>query len=128
MGPSLWYEIFGIVILEAFAQSTPVIVRNRGGMPKVVEESGGGFVYNSDRELVSLMDHLVDDPTLRENAGRRGYEALRQKWHPELHINRYLDLIRQIAMKSTREKHASGLATIDKDDSSSMSPQSPDLT
>jgi glycosyltransferase involved in cell wall biosynthesis len=41
--PSLWYEVFGIIILESFTQKTPVIVSNRGGMPKVVTSSGGVF-------------------------------------------------------------------------------------
>jgi glycosyltransferase involved in cell wall biosynthesis len=114
--PSLWYEIFGIVILEAFAQCTPVIVRNKGGMPKVVAESGGGFVYDTDEELVSVMDQLVNDPTLRDKIGRRGYEALLKKWHPEPHIQRYLDLIGQIAAGSTREERERDFATICKDD------------
>jgi glycosyltransferase involved in cell wall biosynthesis len=97
--PSLWYEIFGIVILEAFGQGTPVIVRNRGGMPKIVEESGGGFIYDTDEELVSRMDQLINDSALREELGRRGYEALQKKWHPDPHIQRYLDLIGQIPAK-----------------------------
>jgi glycosyltransferase involved in cell wall biosynthesis len=101
--PSLWYEVFGIVILEAFARGTPVIVRNRGGMPKIIEESGGGFVYDTDKELLSAMDQLLSDQNLREKIGRRGYETLRKKWHPELHIQRYLELVEQIA-RSKRAK------------------------
>ena len=104
--PSIWYEVFGIVILEAFARGTPVIVRNRGGMPKIIEESGGGFVYDTDKELLSAMDQLLSDPNLREKIGRRGYETLRKKWHPEHHIQRYLELIDQIAKRSEREKRA----------------------
>ena len=102
--PSLWYEVFGIVILEAFAQSTPAIVRNNGGMPKIIEESGGGFVYDTEKELVSAMDQLSSNQNLRDKMGRRGYDALRQKWQPERHIQRYLELIDQFATDSKREK------------------------
>ena len=101
--PSLWYEVFGIVILEAFTQRTPVIVRNRGGMPKIVEESGGGFVYDTDKELVSAMDRLLCDQTLRNRIGRRGYQTLREKWHPEYHIQHYLELIGQIGTRSKKK-------------------------
>ena len=102
--PSLWYEVFGLVILEAFSQGTPVLVRNRGGMPKIIEESGGGFVFDTEKELVNAMDQLVSDQNLRDKIGRRGYEALREKWHPKPHIQRYLELIEQIAKRSKKEK------------------------
>jgi glycosyltransferase involved in cell wall biosynthesis len=95
--PSLWLEVFGIVILEAFAQETPVIVRNRGGMPKIIEESGAGFVFDTEKELVNAMDQLLDDANLRAKIGRRGYIALQQKWGAEVHIKRYLELVEQIS-------------------------------
>ena len=104
--PSLWYEVFGLVILEAFSQGTPVIVRNRGGMPEIIKESGGGFVFNTDEELLDAMEQLVGDPNLREEIGRRGYEALQQKWRADLHVQRYLELVEQIA--SRREEKLGG--------------------
>jgi len=94
--PSLWYEVFGIVILEAFALATPVIVRNRGGMPKIIEESGGGFVYGTENELLGVMERLLLDRNLREETGQRGYEALQKKWRAEVHIKQYLELIDEI--------------------------------
>ncbi|NIT99681.1 MAG: glycosyltransferase, partial [Nitrosopumilaceae archaeon] len=45
---SICYEVFGIIIIEAFAQRTPVIVNNLGALPEVVQQSGGGYVYNND--------------------------------------------------------------------------------
>src|SRR4030095_249191 len=39
--PSICYETFGIIIIEAFAMKTPVIVNNLGALPEVVEDSGG---------------------------------------------------------------------------------------
>ena len=95
--PSLWYEVFGIVILEAFALATPVIVRKRGGMPKIIEESGGGVVFETEGELLESMERLLLDRNLREGMGRRGYEALQKKWRAEVHIKQYLELIDEIA-------------------------------
>jgi len=102
--PSLWYEVFGIVILEAFSLATPVIVRNRGGMPKIVEESGGGFVYGTEEELLGVMERLLLDSNLREEMGHRGYETLQKKWRADVHIKQYLELIEQIA--ATRKEEA----------------------
>ncbi|MBC7840267.1 MAG: glycosyltransferase family 4 protein [Nitrospiraceae bacterium] len=93
--PSIWYEVFGIVILESFTQKTPVIVSNNGGMPKVVNTSGGGFVFNTQAELLGAIDRLLNEPSLREQMGQRGYEALQQKWSAEVHIPQYLRLIKR---------------------------------
>lgn len=94
--PSIWYEVFGIVILESFAQKTPVIVRNIGGMPEVVETSGGGFVFNTDEELRYAMDQLMEDPGLRHKLGRQGHEALHQRWTADVHIPRYMEHVERV--------------------------------
>jgi glycosyltransferase involved in cell wall biosynthesis len=94
--PSIWYEVFGIVILEAFAQKTPALVRNIGGMPKIIEESRGGFVFDTEQELLTAMDLLVEDPRLRQKVGQRGYEALQQKWSADVHIRHYLEHVEQV--------------------------------
>lgn len=41
--PSICYEVFGIIIIEAFSYKTPVIVNNLGALPEVVHDSGGGL-------------------------------------------------------------------------------------
>lgn len=95
--PSVWYEVFGLVILEAFATGTPVIVSNTGGMPRVVRDSGGGFVFDTEEELVHAMDRLLEEPGLRAALGGRGQEALRQRWCAEVHVRHYLELIDRVA-------------------------------
>ena len=101
--PSIWYEVFGQVIIEAFSLRTPAIVRNIGGMPQIIEESGGGFVYTTDDELMRALDALVEDPQLRSRLGARGHAAFREKWTADVHIRQYLDLIeRQQAGRSAK--------------------------
>jgi len=95
--PSICYEVFGRVIIEALRQRTPVIVNNLGGMPEVVKESGGGFVYNSEEELIAAMDRLLGDTTLRRELGNRGHQVYQQKWTADVHVQGYLGLIRDIA-------------------------------
>jgi len=97
--PSLWYEIFGLVILEAFAQGTPAIVRNIGGMPEIIKESGGGFVYETETDLVTAMDRLLTEPVLRTALGVRGSQAIRQRWSANAHIERYLALVAELAAR-----------------------------
>jgi glycosyltransferase involved in cell wall biosynthesis len=92
--PSINYEVSPpLVILEAFRQRAPVLVRNLGSMPELVEESGGGCVFNSEQELLTAMEGLVDDPALRQNLGLRGYQASHSLRSEESYIARYLRLI-----------------------------------
>jgi glycosyltransferase involved in cell wall biosynthesis len=95
--PSICFEIFGNVIIEAFRQQTPAIVRNMGGMPELIQESGGGLAYDTDKELVAAMDRLLMDPSYRCELGLRGYQTFQRQWTAEAHLERYLALINEIA-------------------------------
>jgi glycosyltransferase involved in cell wall biosynthesis len=94
--PSLTYEVFALVVVEAFRVQTPVIARNLGGMREMVEESGGGIVYNTSEELVAAMELLLSNPSLRVEMGWLGYKAFQRRWTPEIHLQKYLGLIRKI--------------------------------
>jgi len=94
--PSICFEIYPLVMIEAFRQQTPAIVRNLGGMPEVIEESEGGFVYNTTEELIAAMDQLLADPSYRNDLGRRGYEAYQRSWTPEAHLKQYFRLIQEV--------------------------------
>ncbi len=97
--PSITYETFGIVSIEAFARKTPVIVRDLGALPEVVEESGGGFVFRTDRELLEAIEAVLASPGLRNELGERGYEAFRRNWSPEAHLKRYMEIIEATAKR-----------------------------
>lgn len=91
--PSITYETFGIIQIEAFARQTPVIVHDLGALPEVVEDSGGGFVYRTGEELRQAMRALATDAGRRRDLGRRGYEAFCRLWTPQVHLDRYFQLI-----------------------------------
>lgn len=93
--PSIAYEISTLVVFEALREKTPVIVNDIGGLPELVEESGGGFIYRTPEELRRAMDSMLDDPALRDRLGALGHEAYLRKWNPDAHIESYLFLIAQ---------------------------------
>ncbi len=43
--PSIWYETFGMVIMEAYAVGTPVIATNLGAMSSLVIDGETGFLF-----------------------------------------------------------------------------------
>ena len=104
--PSLCYEVFGNVILEAFQQGTPVIARDLGGMKEIVDESKGGLLFRNDDELVRTRQLLLDDSSLRTRLGHCGQEACTRIYSKEAHLARYYELIEQCQV---RRKTMSGL-------------------
>jgi glycosyltransferase involved in cell wall biosynthesis len=100
--PSLWFENLPLVVLEAFKQQTPVIVRNLGALPEVITASGGGFLYNTNKELVAAMDRLLSEPSLSQKLGKKGYGTYTQEWTTEVHLRRYFALIGEIAARRKR--------------------------
>ncbi len=91
--PSIGYETFGIVSLEAFAAGTPVIVRDLGGLTEAVQDSGGGYTYRTPNELVAAMEALRTDPAHRRELGAQGLQGYRRLWSEEPHLDRYFALI-----------------------------------
>ena len=91
--PSIVFDVSPLVIFEAFSQKTPVIGRNLGGIPETIQEGEGGFVYDTEEELVAAMDHLLENPSHRRELGQRAYQVYQHRWTPRAHLQRYLALI-----------------------------------
>lgn len=53
--PIRWEEPFGMVMIEAMACGTPVVVFNRGSAPEVVVDGETGFIVNSFEELLEAV-------------------------------------------------------------------------
>lgn len=105
--PTLYYEIFGLVIVEAFRQRKPVIVRNLGGMPELVRESNGGIIYESDHDLRAAVEQFVMHPMLGRELGQRGYDYYLENWVPEVYLEKYLGLIDSLAARRAAAPAAS---------------------
>ncbi len=91
--PSLVYETFGYVVLEAFNERTPVVVRDLGALPELVAESGGGIVFKDNDELISALDRLSKDEHYRDELGEKGHKARHSRWSESVHLDRYFRLI-----------------------------------
>jgi glycosyltransferase involved in cell wall biosynthesis len=97
--PSITYETFGMIIIEAFARKTPVIVRDLGAFPEVIDDSGGGFTYRTDEELLNAIDQIAHSPGLRARLGEKGYRAFVENWSKEAHLELYFGFLHKIALR-----------------------------
>ena len=97
--PSVCFETFGIVVLEAFRDRTPVIVRNLGPLPEIVRDSGGGLVFETRDELSAAIRQFAQDPAARQEMADAGHQALQNRWVESVVIEQYFDLIRRLAVE-----------------------------
>ena len=91
--PSLVYETFGYVVLEAFQERAPVIVRNLGALPELIAESGGGLTFDSREGLVAGLRRIASDDAFRDELGEKGHRARREIWSEERHLALYFEVI-----------------------------------
>ena len=78
--PSLLFEPFGLVAVEAMACGTPVVVSDLPGVRRVVVDAGGGLTSRAGDadDVADKIRSLLADPALRARlgaAGRAGVEA-----------------------------------------------------
>ncbi|WP_345952711.1 glycosyltransferase [Mucilaginibacter sp. PAMB04168] len=73
--PSIWYETFGLTIIEAFAVSTPVIAANIGAASSLISHGVNGLHFEpgnaeSLRKTINLWDKYAESEKhkFRENA------------------------------------------------------------
>lgn len=78
--PSTWPEVFGIVVIEAFAAGKPVLASNVGGIPELIEEGRTGFlVPPADcNALANQLAELARTPTILSDMSDQCFEAARQ--------------------------------------------------
>jgi glycosyltransferase involved in cell wall biosynthesis len=100
--PSLWYENSPIVILEAFANSVPVVASNLGGMAEMVDHETNGLLFTPDDpiSLHAQIERIAADRALL----RRLSEGTRL--FPLINMEEELDAIErfyQIALSGKTE-------------------------
>lgn len=99
--PSLAPETFGLVILEAFSQNTPAIVRDAGGAAEAVRASGAGIVFQTDAEAANAIDLLAADLHLRNKLGGLARKYFLEFGTEDRHVSAYLAKLAELGQKVT---------------------------
>jgi glycosyltransferase involved in cell wall biosynthesis len=94
--PSVCYETFGIILIEAFRSGTPVIARRIGPFPEIVAR-GGGVLFSNGDELSAAVAHLHGDEPYRMRLAREARAAFAMHWREDVVVDAYLELLRRTA-------------------------------
>ena len=88
--PSIWFEIFGLITIEAFACGKPVIASNIGALGDLVEHDKTGYLFepeNSD-ELAYFIKHLWQNQEQAIIMGKAAREKAIKNYTEEIYYKR----------------------------------------
>jgi glycosyltransferase involved in cell wall biosynthesis len=96
--PIDWPEPFGLVMIEAMANGTPVIAFRRGSVPEIIDDGVTGFVVDSVDTAVAAVPRALglDRVAIR----RRFEERFSAERVARDYVERYIDVLRRSSMKA----------------------------
>lgn len=80
--PSIWDEPLGLVVLEAMAAKTPVVVTRKGGIPLMVKDGVNGLFVRprNSKEIVEKVNILLANDNLREKMGAKARQTVIERF------------------------------------------------
>lgn len=103
--PARAIETFGLVGIEAMRFGTPAIAVSLGGVSEWLEDgkTGISIPLENFHALAQALDKLWENDEWAKALGNNCKEAYRQKFQPEIHVNRLLSLFHEeIAKKKNK--------------------------
>lgn len=103
--PSIWYEAFGLVALEAYACGRAVVASNIGGLSTVVKDGETGFLVEASN-VIALEEALqkIIDKELFLELGYKGFKYFCEKF-TEVQNYQQLNAIYLSAIESNKSKY-----------------------
>ncbi|MBD2311533.1 glycosyltransferase family 4 protein [Desertifilum sp. FACHB-1129] len=103
--PSIWYEPFGLSVIEAFACSLPVIVSRLGSLAEIVENQVTGLHFEAGdaTDLASKLEWAVAHPQALREMGRRANQVYADCYTADANYEQLLAIYQQaIQVAKTR--------------------------
>lgn len=105
--PSICYEGFPGVIIEAMSHSKPVIASNIGGLIEIVEHQKNGLIFKTgnSESLKNAIQSLWSDNIKVVVFGHSGYKKVKENYNEKLYYDRLISSYRKAIddIKRTRK-------------------------
>jgi glycosyltransferase involved in cell wall biosynthesis len=100
--PSLWPEVAGLSIYEAFSCGKCVIASDRGGIPELVEDNVNGLLFDPAEpgSLKAKISWLIGHPAKMVEFGRNGLEKVSKINNGKAHYERLAQLYSGLLSKN----------------------------
>jgi glycosyltransferase involved in cell wall biosynthesis len=100
--PSLWYEVYNRLIIEAMSLGTPVIASKIGANAEIIQHNKTGFLFDPEdiTSLVELIKRLWEDEGLRKKVSSEAYREVNSWNNPERYTKDLLETYNNLLYKT----------------------------
>ncbi|MDQ7786900.1 MAG: glycosyltransferase [Thermodesulfovibrionales bacterium] len=107
--PSIWYETFGLTIIEAFSHCKPVIASNLGAMADIVKDKVTGLLFTpmNTQELTEKVRWLWTNPEECKRMGQNARREYEEKYTPDKNYEMLMDIYREVIEKTPHKTYTS---------------------
>jgi len=96
-----WREVFGRMLIEAFACGVPVVGSDSGEIPYVVKDAGIIVGERDQAGWVQALGKLVENPSYRREMSARGLERARSTYAWPAVARQHLDFLDEVLQSKT---------------------------
>jgi glycosyltransferase involved in cell wall biosynthesis len=83
--------------LEALSTALPVIGKNSGGTPEIIDNEKTGLLYDTFDELVTAMIKVAENPAWARQLGLAGWQSARERFNIEDYAANVYQIIQSIS-------------------------------
>lgn len=96
--PSLYFDPFNLMNIEAMACGKPVVGTCFGGAPEAVDDGATGYVVNpfDQAQLVDRLARLLEDPAQARTMGARGVSRVAAHFSVDPYVQRVLQIYGEV--------------------------------
>lgn len=100
--PSLCFDTFGLMNLEAMAMKKSVITTCFGGSKEIVVDGVTGYVVNplDIEKMADKIEDLLDNSEKAKAMGEAGHQRVLEKFTLDKEVNAYLDIFSELKNKN----------------------------
>ncbi len=96
--PSIWYEGFPMVLVEAFAHGLPVVASNIGNLAEIIDDKETGFLFEAGNSgaLYAVVNSMLEDSAMLPASQALARETFVKKYAPETNLKLLLEIYRGV--------------------------------
>ncbi len=102
VAPSTWMEPFGMVVLEAWEHSRPVLATNHGSFPEMISHGKDGWLAEPNpTDFAKGLQKAIDCDSCLEEMGRNGRAKLLETYNQDIWIKRLFKAYQKFGLCSS---------------------------